>query len=289
MNHMAYFLITTNHLEDRLWFRDEQDFVAGMNCVAICAHECPVFILAFVLMSNHVHFVVAGSYQDCVSFITRFKKAYGMHMRKRYGIGKFLHRNGVDIRELTGEEAPERAIAYVLMNPVAANICLGASGYPWGAGNCFFKESRSEGTPLGSFSLRKQYSLLQTRAHLNRKWLLTRQGYILPECYLSIRNTEKIFGTPKRMRYFLLNSSKSKLARGFDTAVLPSFKDQTILAAIPDLCHSLFGKATIAELSEQQCRRLVGELYRRLCASPAQICRILGLPAKVISEILDQG
>ena len=30
-----YYLVTTEHLEESLWFRDEEDFATGMNHVAI--------------------------------------------------------------------------------------------------------------------------------------------------------------------------------------------------------------------------------------------------------------
>ena len=58
---MTFFLITTDHLEDRLWFRDDEDFKTGMNYAATVAFLLGVNVLAFILMSNHVHFVLACS------------------------------------------------------------------------------------------------------------------------------------------------------------------------------------------------------------------------------------
>ena len=53
-----YYLVTTDHLTDRLWFRDEEDFRVAMNYVAIAAFITGCKVLAFILMSNHVHFVL---------------------------------------------------------------------------------------------------------------------------------------------------------------------------------------------------------------------------------------
>ena len=59
------YLLTTSHLEKCLWFRDEEDYRVAMNYVAIQAACCPeVVVLAFVLMSNHVHFVLRGRERD---------------------------------------------------------------------------------------------------------------------------------------------------------------------------------------------------------------------------------
>ena len=55
------YLLSTDHLEDGLWCRDDEDFRVAMNYVAIQAASSPeVAVLAFILMSNHVHFVLKG-------------------------------------------------------------------------------------------------------------------------------------------------------------------------------------------------------------------------------------
>ena len=47
------YLLSTDHLEDGLWFRDDEDFCVAMNYVAIQAASSPeVAVLAFILMSN---------------------------------------------------------------------------------------------------------------------------------------------------------------------------------------------------------------------------------------------
>ena len=39
---MTFFLVTTDHLETRLWFRDDEDFKSGMNLVAVTAYSAGV-------------------------------------------------------------------------------------------------------------------------------------------------------------------------------------------------------------------------------------------------------
>ena len=57
MRSMKHWLITTKHLEDRLLFRDLEDFIVGMNYMAVLSYKFGVIILAFILMSNHIHCV----------------------------------------------------------------------------------------------------------------------------------------------------------------------------------------------------------------------------------------
>jgi REP element-mobilizing transposase RayT len=143
------YLVSTDHLEEGLWFRDDEDFITGMNYVAIQAARGRVTVLAFILMSNHLHFVVNGRWEDVKAFIDALKCRYSRYLRSKYGEKEFLRRNRVDIQEVEDvEDAVRRVIAYVQMNSVAANICLTPSQYPWGTGDVFFCSTPRTGTRI---------------------------------------------------------------------------------------------------------------------------------------------
>ena len=109
---MSFHLVTTDHLSDRLWFKDTQDFVVAMNIVAVLSLRMNVSILAFILMSNHVHFVLAEDKAKALKFITEFKRLFSWYLTNKYGKREQLRRNDVDIRELSAyDESLERAIA----------------------------------------------------------------------------------------------------------------------------------------------------------------------------------
>ena len=284
---LQVWLITTDHLTDRIWFRDEEDFKVGMNLVAILACSLPVEILSFTLMSNHVHFVLAGSYEQVERFINEFKRRYAQHVRKKYGVKEFLRGNGVDIRPLDGtEESQEWGIAYVQMNCVAANICLSPTNYPWGTGNAFFKVGRTQGRRLDSFSGRARMRLLHSEQKLPPDWIVGEEGYILPESYVNVGRVESLFRTPKRMNYFLQNSSKAK--RRLAAAECPSFSDQLVLSAIHDLCHSLFRKSSLETMDWKERAELIKQLRYRFSSDPQQLARVTGLSYETVTAMLDE-
>ena len=301
-------LVTTDHLEEDLWFRDEEDFKVGMNFVAIQAACCPaVVVLAFILMSNHVHFVLKGTRREVEEFIRQFKHRYSIYYNARWGIKKFLRLNGVDIKEIPDyNEAPERAIAYVQMNCVAANICAHPSQYPYGTGNCFFNPSSSSplapgpvpigsrnggarpaGTRLGDLSARARERLLHTNCEtLPPGWRLGPEGYILPQEYVDVEDVEDRFGSPKRMNYFLNTSSKAR-KRLESEEHLPAFRDQIILTALPDLCRSLFGKDSFADLSPEEQTEFMRQIRFRFSADVNQIARVCGLSYAEAARLID--
>ena len=282
-------LITTEHLKAGLWFRDEEDYKVGMNFVALQAHASRVVVLSFTLMSNHVHFVVtADTKRDAEAFIEGFKHRYSLYLRRKYGAKEFLRGNGVRIDLISPyDEDPEKAIAYVEMNCVAANICSHPSQYPWGTGGLFFDRRKPDGRPLGAFSKRACKRLLHTDVELlPENWLVGADGYILPQSYVDVAAVEAFFRTPQRMNWFLANSSKAKKRMEADDN-LPAFRDQVILAAVPDLCQSLFGKRTFSQLARDEQVEFVRQLHFRFSAHVNQIARVCGLTYEQAARLMD--
>ncbi len=296
-----YYLITTDHLEDSLWFRDNEDFVTGMNMVAVQASISEVVVLAFILMSNHVHFVVYGTRRDAEEFISRYKGRYSQYYGRKWGVKEFLRRNKAEVDPISeNPEDLERAIAYVIMNCVAARICLNPGQYPWGCGNCFF-QAKSEGLPgrsrLMSGAGRKQVKDLSKRAlsrilhsdvrNLPGDWAFSDEGFILPESYIAVQAVETLFRTPARMDYFLRTSSKAKKRLEDKDDNLPSFKDQVISVAVPDLCQSLFQKKCFEDLLEQEKTEMLRQLRYRFSAGPNQLARVCGISYAEAARLID--
>ena len=283
---MKRFLVSTEHLEDKLWFRDDDDFKVGMNFVALCAFKAGVRIIAFILMSNHVHFVLEGTEEAVLKFINLFKSMYSRYLTCRYKAVETLRSNGVDIREISNEgESLERTIAYVVMNPVAANICFHPSMYSWGSGACYFNPTAEKGKSIFELSLRARQRILHSRCALDEHYLIGREGYILPISYIPVDRVEALYRTPNRFIFFLNSSSRAKIRLEGDA--LPSFRDQIILAAVQDICQSLFRKSELNELDELQKPVLMKELRRRFSADTAQLARVTGMSYANIAKMLD--
>ena len=286
---IKYYLVTTDHLEEGLWFRDEKDFIAGMNFVAIQAFASKLTVLAFILMSNHVHFVIKGKWADVKAFINRLKSRQSRYLHNKYGTFEFLRRNGYKIQEISSlEEGLEKAIAYSQMNCVAANICSHPSQYPWGTGPIFFSAAKRTGTRIGDLSKRERIRLFHCcDVDLPADWLVGEDGCILPESYVDIRFVESLYRNPKRMNYFYVNSSKAKRKIESSEDNLPAFKDQVILAALPDLYRSLFQKQSFEELSTAEKTESLRQIRFRFCSNIHQIARVTGLTYEAAARMLD--
>lgn len=284
---MAFILISTAHLREGLWFKDDDDYRAGMNYVAIVSFLLGIPVLAFVLMSNHVHMVLACSEKEAMAFISAYKKLYSYYYRVKYNHKEFLRENGCDLRSLSrDDESLERAIAYVQMNPVAANICLNPTQYPWGTGTSFFDMRPEAGELLGEYSFRQQIRLFHSKVRLPQEYRLE-NGHIRPRSFVKTQWVEAIFRTPKRMHYFLVNSSKAKSRIENREPFLPAFRDQSLAASMTDLCRSLFGQETMENLAREQQAEVIRQLRYRFGADIVQVSRVSGIPYETVCQFID--
>ena len=278
--------VSTDHLMDRFWFRDDEDFKVAMNYVALISKSLGISVIAFILMSNHVHFVLGCSPEEARTFINELKRRYSKYFQHKYGSRELLRENRVDISVLDAEgESVERAVAYVQMNSVAAGICAHPSYYLWGTGNAFFRGHNPTGELLSSFSRRKQIELLHSNEIPKGTLRLTKEGFVDPASYVSVRFVENLFRSPARYNYFLQNSSKAKLR--LRESAKPAFRDQIVLAATSDLCQSLFRKKTPGDLSREQLGELLKQLRFRLSSDPGQLARVLEIPYDDVAVLLD--
>ena len=291
MGKEGFYLVTTAHLRDGVWFRDEEDFKVGMNFVAIQACRSPLSVLAFVLMSNHLHFAVMGDSDDVKAFVDALKQRFSTYLSLKYGSVEFLRRNKVHIQVIpsgAGDEGLERAIAYIQMNCVAANICSHPTQYPWGSGSAFFQVSPVPSERLDSLSLRAQRRLLHSwDSSLPGHLRVCIGGYILPESFIAVRFVESLFRTAKRMNYFLSRSSKARWRLEPGGGGVPAFRDQSILSALPDLCGSLFQKRCFSDLAKQEKKEILRHVRYRFSANESQIARVVGMAYEEVVSLLE--
>ncbi len=288
-DHLEFQLVTTDHLSESIWFRDEQDFKVGMNYIAIISLATGINVLAFILMSNHVHLVLQCTKVEAERFINEFKRRYSQYINNRYGKVEFLRNNSFKVDTVRiGDESLERAIAYTLMNSVAANICMNASDYPWGSAGVYFQINKPKGKRLGDISKSARRRLLHSKAELPDNLIVGEDGYILPESYVPVGFVESVFRTPKRMKYFLENSSKAKKRLESAELGLASFNDQTVFAAIHDMCQTMFRKRDVRELNDEELSDLIREIRRRFSADVNQIARLAEIPYSEVVRMLEE-
>ena len=152
---MNYYHLCTEGLSETVMFRDNEDYVTGINYLAVCQIALnqtalnqtalnqiapnQIEIIAFCLMSNHLHIVAKGENAILKKFIISFKRRYSMWLARKYNEHKILHRTAFTIKEIGSTEYLKQVIAYVLRNPIAAGINVSPFQYKWSSASCYFR------------------------------------------------------------------------------------------------------------------------------------------------------
>lgn len=274
---MQFYHIYTKGLEDRIIFRDLQDFIVGMNYVAIAQYKTKIKILAFVLMSNHFHFAVQATEAVARAFINMFKKLLSAYIQRRYMQSGYLRRviTSCDM-VLTSDDGLKRLIAYILDNPVRAGVNCVAFAYPWGSAACYFSDKEPSSVSVATLNARIRKTLFRSHVVLPDSYRLGTQGYILPSSYIDVKFVETLFGRPKSLEYYLSISASSRKAKR-DSVM---FSDEVVSMAMHELLTNKYGIDSVCKLDPELQKSIVRELRTHFNASSKQIARLTGLPLK---------
>ena len=276
---IGYFHVCTDGRTLPWMFQNESDFVAGINRIGICYLRTDVKVIAFVLMDNHVHFVLRGTMPQCKKFITLYKQLTGTWIRVKYGLNDFLRLLPTNILLLETEERLLNTIAYIDRNPVVAGYKYLATEYPWGSARYVFKDIReiSDTSPLSALSCRSQRTLLSTRITLPEDWRIDNKGMICPGFFMDFSVIESYFKTPVRYSYFLAKKLEGVVEQELDSSQRTFIPDIELREIVRKMISQDYGKDSVTELDVNARISIARKLRWRYASTLKQISRMVHL------------
>lgn len=276
---VGYFHVCTDGSALPWMFQDESDFIAGVNRIGICYLRTLVGIVAFVLMDNHVHFVLRGTIIQCKTFIILYKQLTGTWIHNKYGLNDFIKQLPTNIISLETEEQLLNTLAYIDRNAVVAGYHYLPSEYPWGSARYVFKEIRKEAdaTPLSAFSIRKQREMLKTRVALPGDWKIDRKGMICPSSFMDVSKMESLFKTPIRYSFFLAKKLEGMVEREVESSQKIFIPDIELREIVKKMIHQDHGKESVADLDVGARLAIARKLRYKYASTIKQISRMVHL------------
>ena len=283
----GYYHVSSHGLEKNDIFKSRQDFIQGVNDIALCVLGYDVCILAFCLMSNHFHFVLYGTFQECRRFSSEYKRRCAIRMRIFTGEVKGLQDVGLQIDAIDSHEYLENAIAYVLRNPMAAGIFVMPFQYPWSSVSAYFTDADNrKGRSVADMSIRCRRRVLRSRFAVPDTYLMDDNGMILPSCFVDTYKVEKIFRHPARLMMAISRKVENDVEVRLGLAENVSITDQELLTQMNELVRLEFGGASVCQLSVKEKMKLCTLLKRNFGAGVKQIARVTRLSPEVVGKIV---
>ena len=290
---VTFFHVCTDGKAVPWMFQDDKDFVAGVNRIAICHLKTSAKVAAYVLMDNHVHFVLRGTLLQSKAFIYLYKKLTGMWLRQRYGVRGYLESLPVEIISIDSEEALLNTIAYLDRNPVMAGHRYMCSEYLWGSARFMFRDpacvSDEEGNlwrELSSMSERERRRLLNTRMILPGNWKINDRGMLYPLSFLEISIAESYYKTPLRYMYFLAKKLEGVVENEFRHAQKLFVPDKELRVIVRQISLDLFSVDNVLSLNVNERLIIARRLRYDYAATLKQISRMVRLEVSALEGFL---
>ena len=278
-----YFHICTDGRLLDWMFQDDKDFIAGMNRIAICHIKTMAIVLCFVLMDNHVHFILKGTMHQCKKFINLYKRLTGRWIMQRYGITDYLRLLPTDIIRITTEESLLNTIAYIDRNAVMAGYRHMPGEYPWGSAKYMFREkSETDGRRISTFTRREQKEILHSNTVLPGDWIIDAQGMIIPTCFMDISICESHFKTPIRYTYFLSKKLEGTIEQELEHAQKTFIPDKEMRQIVKDITLEKYQTADIRQVGINERLQIARTLKLKYACTVKQICRMVHIEKDII-------
>lgn len=275
--------------EDLPWmFRDEFDFIAGINRIGFCVLSVNVTVVDFILMDTHVHFILNGSLPICKDFINKYKQMTGKWVSHRHNIANHLAKVDTTIVPVGSEEALMEEIAYVDRNSIMAGYRCMPTEYRWGMSRYFFKDTLSMNALLAGFEKIGERSLkilkkqLSTRVDIPRDWEIDKSGMINPRCFVDYRIVESIYRSPNRYLYFLAKKLEGKIDMKLSQGVSSFIPDKEMRSITDSLTREMFGLEKKGLLNMSQRIQMAKKLRYEYGATHKQISRMLNVDVNIL-------
>ena len=255
-------------------FRTPEDFVYGMNTIALCALLFPIRIVRFELMGNHIHIVLHATGASCLKVF--------FYIRKRLGVD-------LDFKLITihDEEQMANTLLYVDRNPYETDLNVLPGGYPWGTGGLGFRLQPPGGVRAGTLSKAYLRRILHSDADVPADYQVdTVRGMILPSSFVDTPLFESLFGTASFYLTRFVKAFESFLHIADEVGEEFHYSTAEVDSVIDDYLRRNHGGKRFRYLQAWEKEKAVQSLANQYRIPLATLAERLGLPVYLVGQMI---
>lgn len=127
----ALYHVTARGNERRALFRDDSDREKYLSLVALCRQKFRFELLAYCLMTNHVHLAIRAGQEPLSRIVGRLHSIYAGWFNHRHDRVGHLFQGRYKAFLVREDRYLHALLRYIHRNPVSAHIVPRAADYPW--------------------------------------------------------------------------------------------------------------------------------------------------------------
>ena len=282
--------ICTNGQQAPLLMKDDEDYKVACIYLALVAWKLNVDIFAYIVMSNHVHLLVAcKNRQEAERFLKVYKQKLALYFRHKYGMRKSMKGISDCITLVDTIQYFRNCVAYILRNALCAKVCARLEEYPWSSYSAYFSRvKKSNHRRLDSFVGRQRRNLIRSNDDISGCPIcVCEDGRISDRSFVRFDVVEKAFNNSNRsFLYGLGTCNDAKMEYEFAFRPQIRVNDMDLLAVAEQLASSRFSGKSLADLSSSDKCKMIKYLYFNNKTSVPQLSRILGLSREIVAQVL---
>lgn len=198
MKRIHHICFTSHH---EVFCRNYQDYYMLFNCIAQGCIKHNDLLLAFAIMSNHVHIVSMNC--NPVPFVKTIRSSYTQMFNSRYGRTGALGDKSFFNNELSGRHHIAAAISYVMRNPMHHEVCANPYSYPFTSINCYFRNTiEKQASNVAKTTKRRGLpKLVRGNNRIPKEYPFYLSGQIIPDNIINSHIVEGYFGSYYSFHY----------------------------------------------------------------------------------------
>ncbi len=275
-----------------LLFDSREEYIFGMNVLAVTAFQCCVTILVMQVMGTHFHLIVRGKPQDC----DRFSRSAGVKLESFLTRTERRHAVSGKIRvsndPIFTENELKTKFMYVYRNAIAAGFPLAPWAYEWGPGDIYFVDHdlwTGRGKRISEYPVLTRRSMFHTLTALPETWRCDDEGKLLPHSYVDWESVEVLFRSPRAFLAFM--SQKKDVEAAIDrecssNSAVHQASETELRREAKAICGALWGLTSVTKASVEQRVAIAQKLWgERRTYSLSVLSRVTMLDKNIIESI----
>ena len=186
---------------DEILFRSRKDYIHGIICLFIAAYESNAILLAYCLMSNHIHICIRT--EDKKAFIKAFRYSYTRYFNSKYHRKGRLGESHFFSLEISGLYHLLATISYILRNPVHHGVCSTPFGYEFSSAKAIFRKDMGFTPGARHASKKKHRKQIPDRHKLPAHVKMDEEGLIMPESIIDTADLEHQYSSVRSFLYYM--------------------------------------------------------------------------------------
>ena len=281
-----FFHLFTSPLENDVLMDCDEDRTFILNMIALISREVKLEVLAYALMSNHIHIIFRGNELNGNMFFELLAKRLKRYLAGK-GKAKCMSKLCCGVQSITSLKQFRDEIAYVIRNPFVVREDINLFAYRWCSGYLYFNAllDAKKGKPAEEISYRERRRITRSADTSLPDFYRIENSLILPESFVNYQLVESLFRDARQFMYWMLKNVEAQVEVANRYNEAPHVSDDEMFLLSRQLCERQFGIKSPRELSEQQKKELAVVLRNQYHASNGQLCRYTGLSRNVINTL----